>query len=74
MDDWDAKHKFESMNDSCLSVYSVGFVVFESDDRMILLQHDGDKEWACAITIPKVSIIQRVKMERVSNQADPPFE
>ena len=58
-DGWDEKHSIEEDFDEDLTCYSVGFVVYESDDRIVLLSHDGSKLWSTRITIPKVCVVKR---------------
>jgi len=58
-DGWEDKHKVEEEFEESLTCYSVGFLVYESDDRIVLLSHDGSKQWSTRITIPKVCVVNR---------------
>jgi hypothetical protein len=49
--------------DEDLAIYSIGWLLHESDDRVILLQSLGDGTYGNALHIPKGMIQELVKVE-----------
>jgi len=59
---WDSRGSYEKSYDDDLIVTTVGFVVKESEDRVMVLQNDGTDTWNGMMCIPKVCIVSRDKL------------
>jgi len=61
---WAPKASYEDSYTDDLTVTSVGFVVHESEDRVMILQNNGAESWNMMMCIPKVCIVERINLTR----------
>lgn len=60
---WDNKEDYEaSIEKTSMQIRSVGFLVFESADRVALVLSEGEHAYNGQICIPKVSITARRRL------------
>lgn len=59
---WDSRTSYEKSYADDLTITSVGFVVYEAEDRVMLLGHNGVDAWNGMMCIPKVCIVSRTKL------------
>jgi len=56
---WDGKGEYETRAKDPMECRSCGWVMYEADDRICLLQSESNNCFSQLITIPKVAITKR---------------
>ena len=59
---WNSRDEYEKTYKDDLTITSVGFVVYESEDRVMLLMNNGVEQWDMMMCIPKVCIVNREQL------------
>ena len=68
---WDSRTAYEKTFDVDLTVVSVGYIVHETDDRVVMLMTHSyaDGLYDVSLVLPKACIVSRVRLSSESNAA-----